>query len=181
MAWTTVHALTSPPASAFAAFGEGSVIVPPTRVDHPDCIHVGRGVIILEHSWLAVERRDGMPEPILRVGDDTRMNRFVKIECHGAVTLGRGVLVADQVYIGDSEVVPEANDAPRSMADVDVRPVVIGDRVFLGAGSIVKPGVTIGDGAYVSAGSIVTADVPERTLVLGAPARVIRQWEPTDD
>ena len=86
LAWDTVHALVAPPAHAFGAFGENSVIVPPARIENPDCIHVGRDVVILEHVWLAVERRAGQPAPVLRIGDETRMNRFVKIECLGAVT-----------------------------------------------------------------------------------------------
>ncbi|GGE00969.1 hypothetical protein GCM10011390_19770 [Aureimonas endophytica] len=50
----------------------------------------------------------------------------------------------------------------------------IGRCCFIGARSIVLPGVTIGDGCVVGAGSVVTKDVPARSLVAGNPARVIR-------
>ena len=49
----------------------------------------------------------------------------------------------------------------------------VGDKVWIGAGSIILPGVTIGDGAMVAAGSVVTKDVPSRAVVGGNPARVI--------
>lgn len=50
-------------------------------------------------------------------------------------------------------------------------PVVIGDRVWLGHGVVVEPGVTIGDDAVISAGSVVMDDVPRRMLAMGNPAR----------
>jgi acetyltransferase-like isoleucine patch superfamily enzyme len=56
----------------------------------------------------------------------------------------------------------------------DVRPVVIGQNVWIGSGGIILSGVTIGDGAVVAAASVVTKDVPANALVAGNPARVIR-------
>jgi maltose O-acetyltransferase len=50
-------------------------------------------------------------------------------------------------------------------------PVVIGDRVWLGHGVMVEPGVTIGDDAVISAGSVVLEDVPSGMLAMGNPAR----------
>ena len=51
--------------------------------------------------------------------------------------------------------------------------VTIGDNVFIGAESVVLPGVTIGSNVIVGANSTVTHDVPEGTVVAGSPARVI--------
>lgn len=53
--------------------------------------------------------------------------------------------------------------------------VVIGNDVWLGHGAIILPGVTVGDGAVVGAGAVVTKDVAPYTLVVGAPARVLRR------
>jgi acetyltransferase-like isoleucine patch superfamily enzyme len=50
----------------------------------------------------------------------------------------------------------------------------IGTRCFIGARSIILPGITIGDGCVVAAGSVVTADVAPGTIVAGNPAKVIR-------
>jgi maltose O-acetyltransferase len=52
-------------------------------------------------------------------------------------------------------------------------PVVIGDRVWLGHGVMVEPGVTIGDDAVISAGSVVMEDVPPRMIAMGNPARCV--------
>jgi maltose O-acetyltransferase len=53
-------------------------------------------------------------------------------------------------------------------------PIVIGNNVWLGARTIVLPGVTIGHDSVIGAGSVVTRDVPPRTLSAGVPARPIK-------
>jgi maltose O-acetyltransferase len=55
----------------------------------------------------------------------------------------------------------------------EVRPVVIGEGCYLGAGAIVLPGSTIGDGAIVGAGSVVRGEIPAEMIAAGNPARVI--------
>ena len=54
-----------------------------------------------------------------------------------------------------------------------VAPVTIGDRVFVGYGAVIMPGVTIGDNVVVGALSVVTRDVPSNCVVVGAPAKVL--------
>ncbi|MBV9596820.1 MAG: hypothetical protein JOZ87_08145 [Chloroflexi bacterium] len=54
-------------------------------------------------------------------------------------------------------------------------PVVIEDRVWIGARAIVLKGVTVGHDAVIGAGSVVTRDVPARAVVAGVPARLLRQ------
>jgi maltose O-acetyltransferase len=62
----------------------------------------------------------------------------------------------------------------RSPYRTHARPITIGDDVWIGAGTIVFPGVTIGDGASIGAGSLVTTDIPPHTLAYGQPCRVQR-------
>ena len=50
----------------------------------------------------------------------------------------------------------------------------IGRRCFIGARSMIMPGIAVGDGSIVAAGSVVTKDVPARSIVAGNPARIIR-------
>lgn len=54
-------------------------------------------------------------------------------------------------------------------------PITIGNRVWLGAGVIVCPGVTIGDDVVVGAGAVVTKDLPDRVVAVGNPTRVVRE------
>ncbi|MFR1476141.1 MAG: DapH/DapD/GlmU-related protein [Hydrogeniiclostridium mannosilyticum] len=54
-------------------------------------------------------------------------------------------------------------------------PVVIEDDVWIGANTVVLPGVTIGKGTVIGAGSVVTHDIPAGVVAFGAPCRVIRE------
>lgn len=63
---------------------------------------------------------------------------------------------------------------------IKVNHVSIGKGVFIGAGSIILPGVSIGDNAVVGAGSVVTKDVPSGTVVCGNPARILYTAEEWD-
>lgn len=58
--------------------------------------------------------------------------------------------------------------------------VTVGKDCFLGAGSILLPGVTIGEGAVVGAGSVITRDVAPWTIVFGTPARVVGRRDPVN-
>lgn len=51
----------------------------------------------------------------------------------------------------------------------------IGQRCFIGARSVVLPGVRVGDGSIIAAGAVVTRDVPPASIVAGNPAEVIRK------
>ncbi|AFR97695.1 maltose O-acetyltransferase [Cryptococcus neoformans var. grubii H99] len=55
------------------------------------------------------------------------------------------------------------------------KPITIGKDCWLGGGVIIVPGVTIGDGVTVGAGSVVTKDVPNRCVVAGNPARIVKR------
>ncbi|WP_026819107.1 DapH/DapD/GlmU-related protein [Arthrobacter castelli] len=87
-----------------------------------------------------------------------------------------GVVIGDDCLIGHNTVIATLNHdlAPSRRADMHPAPVVIGRNVWLGSNVTVLPGVTIGDNAVVAAASVVTKDVPENTVVVGSPARVVR-------
>ncbi|MDE6407021.1 MAG: hypothetical protein K2K48_06295 [Anaeroplasmataceae bacterium] len=55
------------------------------------------------------------------------------------------------------------------------KPVIIGDKTWLGANVTVLPGVTIGEGAVIGAGSVVTKDIPPYTVAVGNPCKVVKE------
>lgn len=60
------------------------------------------------------------------------------------------------------------------------KPVCIGDNVYIGYGAIILPGVTIGDNCIIGAGAVVTRDIPEWSVAVGNPARVIKTRDPDE-
>jgi acetyltransferase-like isoleucine patch superfamily enzyme len=174
----TARHLTPPSPSAFASFGEGSVIVPPARVTGAEYVHIGAGVVIHEHAWLSVVTALEDVVPRLAIGDGSQFGRMTTIACIGEIEIGPRVLTGERVFIGDTyhgyeDVALPVIEQPASPP----RKVTIGHGAFLGVGSIILGGVTIGEGAYVGAGAVVTRDVPARTVVVGNPARVIRRYD----
>jgi acetyltransferase-like isoleucine patch superfamily enzyme len=180
LATRTVHDLTPPPPAAYAAYGEGTWIVPPARVTTPSAISLGRGVTILEHAWLSVVAAIDGVQPSLRIGNNCSIGRMVHIACIGEVVIEDEVQTSDRVFIGDTYHDYSDPETPvRRQPMAYPRPVHIGRGTFLGIGSVVLQGVTIGEQAYIGAGAVVTADVPARTLVLGNPARPVRRYDDT--
>ncbi|MDZ5664060.1 DapH/DapD/GlmU-related protein [Nocardioides sp. S-58] len=106
----------------------------------------------------------------LSLGEDVFINLGCRFQDTGGITIGDGTL------IGHGSTVTTLNHAvdPHRRADMVPAPVVIGRKVWLGAGVTVVPGVTIGDGAIVGAGAVVTRDVPPDVVVAGVPARLVR-------
>ncbi|WP_268035270.1 acyltransferase [Algoriphagus sp. PAP.12] len=58
-----------------------------------------------------------------------------------------------------------------------VKPIKIGDNVFIGFGCIILPGVTVGDNVVIGAHSVVSKDIPPNCVVAGVPARVIKDLQ----
>ncbi|GAA1800662.1 sugar O-acetyltransferase [Agromyces neolithicus] len=87
-----------------------------------------------------------------------------------------GVIIGDDCLIGHNTVLATLNHdlAPSRRADMHPAPIVIGRNVWIGANVTVLAGVTIGDNSVVAAASVVTKDVPENSIVVGSPARVVR-------
>lgn len=85
---------------------------------------------------------------LIEIGDNVTMAPRVHILCHDAST---------KQHLGYTKI----------------GRVTIGNNVFIGAESIVLPGVTIGDNVIIGANSTVTHDIPEGSVAVGSPARVI--------
>jgi len=104
----------------------------------------------------------------LRIGDGTYLNRNTEIVATSSVELGRDCRIGRDVLIMDSDQHPLPGEAMVAV------PVVIEDRVWVGARAIVLKGVRIGHDSVIGAGAIVTRDIPPFSVAVGQPAKVIR-------
>ncbi len=110
----------------------------------------------------------------LEIGDYVSIHEMCYLECYGGMKIGSHVSIAHAVSIVTHEHDYSHTEAPIREAPLLKKPVVIENDVWIGAGVRVLAGVTIGPGAVIGAGSVVTKDVPERSVAVGVPARVIR-------
>ena len=89
------------------------------------------------------------------------------------ITIGDEVLIATNVQILTAT---HPLDAHRRRAWWELaKPISIADGVWIGGGALILPGVSIGENAVVGAGAVVTRDVAPNTVVVGNPARVVRE------
>jgi acetyltransferase-like isoleucine patch superfamily enzyme len=112
----------------------------------------------------------------LEIGAGSYLNDGVNICATQSIRIGRDARIGDMTYIYDThfhEVTPHSG---RGQA-----PVVIGANVWIGANCTVLAGASIGDHSVIGAGSVVTGSIPERSLAVGCPARVIRSLEVPKD
>jgi len=116
------------------------------------------------------------------------LNTFINVNCvfldSAEIHIGANGLIGPAVQLltafhplrARDRITPdwtsESGDSPfRTQA----APIRIGNNVWLGAGTLVMPGVTIGDDTTIGAGSIVTSDIPAGVLAFGQPCRVQRE------
>lgn len=129
----------------FAEVGEGCFIEPPFNANWGCFTHLGRNVYANFNLTLT---------------DDTH------------------IYIGDDVMIGPNVTITAAthplHPALRRKGLQYNKPVTIGAGAWIGAGSIILPGVSIGENAVIGAGSIVTKDIPAGVLAVGSPCRVVR-------
>jgi len=114
-------------------------------------------------------------------------NSFVNVNCvfldSAEIRIGANALIGPAVQLltvshplrAADRIVPQHDRQPGiSPYKTHAEPIRIGENVWIGAGSIVMPGITIGDNVTIGAGSVVTADIPSDSLAFGNPCRVQR-------
>ena len=149
--------------------GIGSKIYPSVRMDTPPYRRFWLGKRSVVESYCCINNAVGD----VTIGDHSRIGLHSTII--GPVCIGSHVHLAQGITV----TALNHNFAdPTQRIDqqgVSTQPVVIGDDVWIGANSVILPGVTIGHHCVVAAGAVVTKDVPDNTLVGGVPAKLIKQ------
>jgi acetyltransferase-like isoleucine patch superfamily enzyme len=127
-----------------------------------------------------------------RIGDETRIGPFVEIQKNAEVGarckisshtfICEGVTIEDEVFVGhgvmfinDPNPRATAGGKPQTEADWTVVPTRVCRGASIGSGAVILAGVTIGAEALVGAGAVVTHDVEPGAVVVGVPARFLRQ------
>jgi acetyltransferase-like isoleucine patch superfamily enzyme len=126
------------------------------------------------------------------IGDDTRIGPFVEIQ--RGVTIGarvkvqshsficEGVEIQDEVFIGHgvmftNDRFPRSTNEDGSLknpTDWKCETTLVKKRASIGSNVTLLCGITIGENSIVGAGSVVTQSVPDRAIVVGNPARILR-------
>jgi len=94
----------------------------------------------------------------------------------GPVSIGNEVMLAQNIVISGMNHGYEDITISPAKQKVIRKQIIIEDEVWIGANSVVTAGVTIGRHSIIGAGSVVTKDIPEYSIAMGNPAKVIKKY-----
>lgn len=165
---------------------EGLRVMGPIGVSAPGEIVIGKHVSIVGDSTF---NRAGINHPTqlvagvnatLTIGDHTGISG-ASIYAEQRIEIGKHVLIGANCHIYDTDFHPLNWKERRTSGAPATAPVIIKDDVWLAANVTVLKGVTIGARSVIAAGSVVTKDIPADVLAGGAPAKVIKHLESTEE
>jgi UDP-2-acetamido-3-amino-2,3-dideoxy-glucuronate N-acetyltransferase len=148
--------------------GAGAIVFAGTRV--------AEEVIVGDQSFVRERSSIGPGSVIGRgsaVDNDVEIGARVRVQT--GVYLTAHTTVEDDVFVGPGVTTTNDDTMSRHAAEMPVCGAVLRRACRVGGGAVLVPGVEVGEEAFVAAGSVVTRDVPARAVVMGVPARVVRE------
>ncbi len=132
--------------------------------------------IVGDQSYVRERARIGERSVIGRgsvVDNDVVVGARVKVQTN--VYLTAFTTIEDDVFVGPGATTTNDDTMGRHGSEMVLRGAILRRACRVGGGAVLTPGVEIGEEAFVAAGAVVTRDVPARAVVMGVPARVVRE------
>lgn len=158
----------------FFNIGKHSIIFSPMRIDSPQTLEIGHNVFISNNSWL-IGKADSKNRT-LYIGENTIIGNYSHIVALENIVIEPNVLIADKVFIADTgheyrnPLVPIRDQGMQTAGSVR-----IGEGSWIGE-SVSIIGASIGRNCVIGANSVVTHDIPDYSIAVGAPAKVIKYY-----
>ncbi len=159
----------------FARFGDGSILHRPDWVYGPQKIEIGDRVVMMKSIWLAVERVAWeRPGAVLCVGDGVAIRPYCTISAAESIVIEEDVVLSAFSTVIDSDHVHGGrNDNIVWGGRLETSPVRIGRGTWIGERVAILRGTNIGRFCTIGANSVVRGEIPDYSIAVGAPARVV--------
>ena len=160
----------------FKSIGSYSIIYRPFRIDGNKHISIGSNTIIQKSVWLYCVPIKGQ-KAILKIGNNCVFGYNNHITSVREVNIGNYVLTANNVYISDNIHGFENIHIPIIMQQIEFKSSVsIGDGSWIGE-NVCIIGASIGRNCVIGANSVVNKDIPDFSVAVGVPAKVIKTYD----
>jgi len=168
-------------ARRFGYFGRGACISWPTGyVFGEKWICIGDSTLVASHVTLSagmIPDQEMLTNPVVQIGERCLIGRGSAIVGHLCIDIGNDVFTGMNVYITDQNHGYEDLDTPIGYQTPKEDPVSIGEGSWIGSGAVILPGARIGRHVVVGANSVVRGEIPDYSVVVGSPARIVRQHD----
>ena len=159
----------------FKHVGKKVRVYKPLKIDGIENIQLGDNVVVHDGTWLAAMPLTGYDVKLI-LEDGATLGNFNHIYATQSIIIEKDVLTADKVYISDNLHSYEDISIPVTKQPIkQCNPVVIGEGSWLGE-SVCVIGASIGKHCVIGANAVVTKDIPDYCVAVGAPARIIKQY-----
>ena len=161
----------------FEKFGHDSVLYNPLCIRGRESICIGNHTTILNGVRMQVYNDLTGEQSKIKIGDNCYIGYNNTFLAGGNITLEDGVLMASNILISSENhsIDPESPDYYMNQK-LSCAPIIVGEGTWIGEKVSILSGVTIGKKCVIGAGSIVTKDIPDFSIAVGSPAKVIKKY-----
>lgn len=162
----------------FGSYGKDVYIEPGVVINRPRYVHVGNHVRIKRNTSINLHPQDKhSTQGLLFIGDHVIISEGCFISACNHLVIEENVGISPNVMIIDNSRKPGDIRRPSKEQEVQVGYVHIGADSWIAYGACILPNVTIGKHCIIGALSVVTRDIPDYSVAMGAPAKVIKRFD----
>lgn len=160
----------------FGKYGENIKFANPMMIVNPKHIYIGDNVVIRSGIRLEciVKWKSRKYNPSLKIGKNVIIEQNCHISCASSIEIKDNVLISSYAFITDLNHEYSQINEPIMKQGLIVKKTLIQENSFIGTGAKIMAGVTIGKHCIIGANSVVTKDIPDYSVVAGAPAKIIK-------
>mgnify|MGYP006093090677 FL=1 len=161
----------------FKSIGKRSFIDSPLKIT-PLCISLGENVRIFKNCRIeGVFNYNNIKfNPSIIVGNNVSVQQNLHLTCANLIVIGKNTAIASNVTITDIHHQYENIKIPIESQDILVQQVKIGENCKIYNNAVILPGCKIGNHVTIGANSVVAIEIPDYSVVVGSPAKIVKRY-----